>query len=224
MVRHGNRSIIFEAGFTLLELMIALSILALVLVMLAGSFHAVATGKVHGENRLASGQQSRTLLMAMSDEIRGAVQTPDIASQVIVVGIGQMANRVALDSLRISTLDPGHRRSLEGFGAEDTIAYAATPNPAHPGWYLLTRTQTSSLLTNGASNPNATVALADNLLGLHFRFFDGNTWSESWDSQSLPPGNQVPQAISIDLMLAAPGGAPVELSTMVSLPMAFAQW
>ena len=219
-----NWSTTLSRGFTLIELMIALSILALVLVMLAGSFHAVATGKVHGENRLVSAQQSRTLLMGMSDEIRGAVQTPGTPSQVTVVGTGRMVNRAALDSLSISTLDPGHRRALEGFGAEDTVTYATTPNPDHPGWNLLARTQTSSLLTNGASSPDATVVLADNLLGLHFRFFDGSTWVESWDSQSMPPGSQLPQAIAIDLMLAAPGAAPLKLSTMISLPMAFAQW
>ena len=224
MVHRANRSITFTAGFTLIEVMIALSILAVVLVMLAGSFHAVATGKVQGENRLVSDQQSRTLLMGMSNEIRGAAQTPNTASQVVVLGTGRMVNRVPLDSISISTLDPGHRRSLEGFGAEDTIAYATTPNPAHPGWYILTRTQASSLLTGGASAPDATAALADNLVGLHFRYFDGTTWTESWDSQSLPPGSQLPQAIAIDLIMAAPNGAQLKLSTMVSVPMAFAQW
>jgi prepilin-type N-terminal cleavage/methylation domain-containing protein len=222
--QRANRSIPFTAGFTLIEVMIALSILAVVLVMLAGSFHAVATGKVQGENRLASGQQSRTLLMGMSDEMRGAVQTPNVGSVVMVLGTARMANRVPLDSIAISTLDPGHRRSLEGVGAEDTVVYATTPNPAHPGWYILTRTQLSSLLTSGTSSPDATIALADNLLGLHFRYFDGTRWAESWDWQSLPPGSQLPQAIAIDLMLAAPSGAPVKLSTMVTVPMAFAQW
>jgi prepilin-type N-terminal cleavage/methylation domain-containing protein len=224
MVHRANWSITFTAGFTLIEVMIALSILAVVLVMLAGSFHAVATGKVQGENRLVGDQQSRTLLMGMSNEIRGAVQTPNTASQVMVLGTGRMVGRLPLDSISISTLDPGHRRSLEGFGAEDTVAYATTPNPAHRGWYILTRTQASSLLTSGASGQDATVALADNLVGLHFRYFDGTAWSESWNWQSLPPGSQLPQAIAIDLMLAAPNGAQLKLSTMVTVPMAFAQW
>jgi len=220
-----NRSTKLSCGFTLIELMLAVAILGLVLVMLAGSFHVVATGKVHAENRLAAGQQSRTLLTGMSNEIRGTVQTALSApSQVIVIGTGRMENRAPLDSLSISTLDPGHRRTLEGFGAEDTVTYATTPNPNHRGWYVLTRTQTSSLATSVASNPDATVVLADNLLALHFRYFDGGTWVESWNSQSLPPGAQLPQAIAIDLALAAPGGAPLKLSTMVSLPMAFAQW
>ncbi len=77
-------------------------------------------------------------------------------------------------------------------------------------------------LDDPLSSPDTSVELADNLLALHFSYFDGNIWGESWDSTSLPPGRQLPQAIVIDLVLAAPGG--VRLSTMVTPPMAFAQW
>ncbi|MGH7842256.1 MAG: prepilin-type N-terminal cleavage/methylation domain-containing protein [Candidatus Binataceae bacterium] len=212
-------------GFTLIELMLALAILGLIMVMLAGSFHAVATGKLQGENRLATAQQGRSVLWEMSNEIRGAVQTQNVtASNVSMIGEGRMQNNSPLDSLTFSTLDPGHRRSLEGFGAEDDVTYATAPNPNHRGWFVLTRTQVSSLLTSGGGNANATVTLADNLLALHFRYFDGNLWGESWNSQSLPPGRQLPRAVEIELALASPRGAPLRLSTMVTLPMAFAQW
>jgi prepilin-type N-terminal cleavage/methylation domain-containing protein len=212
------------AGFTLMELMLAVAILGLIMVMLAGSFHAVAAGKLHAENRLVAGQQSRSILWLMSNEIRGAVQTPNVASHVALIGQGRMENNTPLDSITFSTLDPGHRRTLEGFGAEDTITYATAPNPNHRGWFLLTRTQVSSLLTSSADATNATVTIADDLLALHFRYFDGNIWGESWNSESLPPGRQLPQAVSIDLAVAAPGGAPLRLSTMVTCPMAFALW
>lgn len=225
MARRQYRSAAASRGFTLIEVMLAVAILGLVFVMLAGSFHTVATGKVQGEGHLAAGQQSRTVLTGISNEIRGTVQTAMTnPSQVSVIGTGRMENGAPLDSLSFSTLDPGHRRALEGFGAEDTVSYTTSPNPAHPGWNTLSRTQTSSLLTTGTAGPDATVDLADNLLALHFRYFDGSTWVESWNSSSLPPGRQLPQAIAIDLVLAAPGGAPLKLSTMITLPMAFAQW
>ena len=62
-------------GFTLVELMLAVAILGMVLVMLAGSFHAVASGKVQAENRLAVDQTARAILAQIADEIRGAVST-----------------------------------------------------------------------------------------------------------------------------------------------------
>lgn len=214
-------SVALRRGFTLIELMIAVTILGLILVMLASSFHTVAAGKTQGEYRIATGEQTRMVIWELSNELRGAMQLPN--TSVLFLGVGSMANNTPLDSLTLSTLDPGHRRTLEGFGAEDTVSYATAPNPNHRGWYLLTRTQSSSLLTNGDGGAQP-VVVADNLLALHFRYFDGNLWTESWNSASLPPNRQLPQAVTIDLVLATATGAPLRLSTMVTLPMAFTQW
>jgi prepilin-type N-terminal cleavage/methylation domain-containing protein len=212
-------------GFTLIEIMLALSILALILVMLAGSFHAVATGKTQGESRLALDQEGRAILSEMSNEIRGAVQTPLMVSRTLLLGQGRMENALPIDSVTVSSLDPGHRRALEGFGAEDTVAYVTQPNSAHPGWFLLLRSQSSSLLGIGnGDRARAPLQLADNLVSLHIRYFDGTVWNESWNSQSLPPGQQLPQQVAIDLTLAPERGKPLTLSTMVGLPMAVMQW
>ena len=208
-------------GFTLIELMVTVAILGLILVMLAGSFHTVAAGKTQAEGRIAAEQQSRALLWQISNEIRGTVATQNEPSHVIVVGRGQMENNAPLDSLTIATLDPGHRRALEGFGAEDTVSYSTVANPNHRGWFRLLRSQGSSLLSTGGGS--TAVIVTDSLLSIHFRFYDGNLWTESWNSEALPPGRQLPQAIQIDLVLAS-NAAPVRLSTMVTLPMAFAQW
>jgi prepilin-type N-terminal cleavage/methylation domain-containing protein len=213
------------AGFTLLEIMLAVAILGIILVMLAGSFHAIAGGKVQAENRLAVNDEGRAIMTELCGEIRGSVQTPLIASRVLLMGEASMNNNAPLDSLTISTLDPGHRRSIEGFGAEDTISYTAAPNPDHAGWFLLLRSQYSSLLGIGTGgDAMAPVVMASNLLSLHVRYFDGNSWNEGWNSQSLPPGRQLPTAVSIDLVLAGPKGKPLPLSSSVTLPMAFQQW
>ena len=124
----------FNAGFTLIEMMFAIGILALVMVMLAGSFHAVAVGKTHAEGRLAVDQRARNIMWQITNEIRGAVQTPLIPSRVLLMGTASMRNGLPLDSITIVTIDPGHRRSLEGFGAEDAIEYdTIANNPNHRG-------------------------------------------------------------------------------------------
>jgi prepilin-type N-terminal cleavage/methylation domain-containing protein len=214
-----------SSGFTLIELMLAVAILGLIMVMLTGAFHAIAAGKVQAESRLGVDQTARAILWQMSNEIRGAVQTPLVASHVMLVGQARSNSGRPIDSLTVSTLDPGHRPTLEDFGPEDIISYMSTPNPKHREWSLLTRTRTSGLLPNTTGrNATSSMVLADNVLSLHMRYFDGNKWTESWDSQSLPPGRALPMAVSIDLVVSQPNGARVALSTMVSVPMAFAQW
>lgn len=213
-------------GFTLIEMMLAVAILGLVMVMLAGSFRAVAAGKTQAESRMDANHRARAILWEISDEIRGAVQTPLIPSRVLFIGKAGIMNSTPLDSVSFSTLDPGHMRTVGGFGAEQILTYSSAPNPNHPGWYLLLRTQSSALISNtaGLAMPQPTV-LARNLLSLHIRYFDGSVWKESWDSTSQLPGRALPMAVSIELRMAAPGsGRPMDFSTQVSVPMAVAQW
>jgi hypothetical protein len=125
----------------------------------------------------------------------------------------------------MSTLGPGHRRTVEDWGAEDTVTYTTAPNPKRQGWFLLLRNQSSSLLGLGLGTTTVEPALlATNLLSLRIRYFDGNIWTESWNSQSLPPGRQLPSEVNIQLTVASRSGVPVSLATMVTLPMAFLQW
>lgn len=214
-----------SAGFTLIEMMLAIAVLALVLVMLAGSFHAVATSKVQAENHIAVDSVARAIVTGMAQEIRGAVQTANLPSRVLLMGEVNAHGGQTTDSIAVSTLSPGHRRALEDFGAEDTVSYFATPNPEHRGWFLLLRSQNSSLLGIGTGqNVRGSTLLAANLLSLRIRYFDGSNWNESWNSQSMPPGRQLPSEVAIELTMASPSGAPFSIATMVTVPMAYVQW
>ncbi|MGA7871880.1 MAG: type II secretion system protein GspJ, partial [Candidatus Binatus sp.] len=102
------------------------------------------------------------------------------------------------------------------------VTYNLTPNPDQPGWYLLQRSQQSGLLTSTAALQS--MVLADNVLSLHFRYFDGQKWAESWDSSSMPRGVQLPVAVAIQIQMAAPGGHVMDFATQVTVPMAIQQW
>ena len=221
----SSRIDLVSAGFTLIEMMLAVAVLAVILVMLAGSFHAVATSKVQAERHIVVDATTRAILADMTNEIHGAVQTALLPSRVLLMGEVHGHGGQVLDSISISTLNPGHRRTLEGFGPEDTVTYTTAPNPGHPGWFLLLRSQNSSLLGIGTGvSAREPALLAENLLSLRIRYFDGNIWGESWNSQSLPPGRQLPNEVGIELTMASRSGAPFSLATEVTLPMAFLQW
>lgn len=204
--------------------MLAIAILAIVLVMIAGSFNAVIHSKVHGEARLNVDRQGRAILWELSNEIRGAVQTPNPMSNVMFVGLGQMRDAAPVDAITVSTLAAGHRRAITGLDAEQLVSYAVTPNPQVRKWYVLTRSQRSALLVSRTSFATPPTELADNVVSLHLKYFDGNAWLESWDSTALPPPTQLPVAVSIDLVLGAGAGRTMNFSTEVVLPMAVQIW
>jgi prepilin-type N-terminal cleavage/methylation domain-containing protein len=223
--RRSEARICLSRGFTLIEIMIAVVILGLILVMLTESFHTVAASKVHGENSLAAAQAGRTIILQMSDELRGAVQTPFTASRTMLQGHARMQHFMPADTLAVSTLDPGHRRALEDFGPEEVVEYTTSANPNHPGWTELWRRQYSALLdTPPSSSSDPPTLVANDIISLHLRYYDGSRWNESWNSDNLAPGQALPQETSIELVMGAPTGQPINLSTVVMLPMAFQQW
>jgi prepilin-type N-terminal cleavage/methylation domain-containing protein len=209
-------------GFTLIEMMLAIGVLAMILAMLASSFSVVAHSKVHAEGRLMVDREGRSLLWQLTKEFRNAVQTPYTASNVALFGNGHMSGGAAVDTLTLSTFSGGHRRALTGMTPETIVTYNLNANSQQQGWFTLTRSQVSGLLTSGGTQQ--TTVLADNILSLHFRYFDGQRWGESWDSPSLPRGRQLPVAVAIQIQMAAPGGRPMDFATQVTLPMAIQQW
>ena len=217
----NNQSRRMARGFTLIEMMLAVAILAIIMAMMASSFHAVAASKMHAEGRMWADRAGRSIIWELTSEIRGAVQTPAAQSHVMLHGIDQFIAGSAANSISISTLDAAHRRAMVGFSPEDIVTYSLVQNPSHRGWMILERTQRSGLATGGASTP---IILADNVLSLRMRYFDGNQWGDTWNSDILSPGNQLPIAVSINLDMAAPNGRDLRFSTQVMLPMSIAVW
>jgi prepilin-type N-terminal cleavage/methylation domain-containing protein len=209
-------------GFTLIEMMLAIGVLAMILAMLASSFSVVAHSKVHAEGRLMVDREGRALLWQLTRELRNVVQTPYTASNVALFGNGHMSGGVPVDTITMSTFSGGHRKALTGMTPETIVSYTLTSNPDQQGWYVLQRSQQSGLLT-GSVVPQMTT-LAGNVLSLHFRYFDGQKWGESWESSSLPQGRQLPVAVAIQIKMAAPGGQVMDFATQVTVPMAIPQW
>ena len=209
-------------GFTLIEMMLAIGVMALILAMLASSFSIIAHSKVHAEGRLMVDREGRALLWQLTKEFRNAVYTPYSASNVALFGTGHMSGGAAVDTISLSTFSGGHRRALTGMTPETIVTYNLTANPDQQGWFVLNRSQQSGLLTSTVS-PQTTV-LANNVLSLHFRYFDGEKWGESWESPSLPRGRQLPVAVAIQIQMAAPGGRVMDFATQVTVPMAIEQW
>ena len=209
-------------GFTLIEMMLAIGVLALILAMLANSFSTIAHSKVHAEGRLLVDREGRALLWQLTKEVSNAVQTPYALSHVALFGNGHMGNGLPIDTITMSTFSAGHRRAITGVTPETIVTYNLTPNPDQRGWYLLQRSQQSGLLTSTVATQS--MVLADNVLSLHIRYFDGLRWGESWDSSSLLRGQQLPVAVAIQIQMAAPGGHVMDFATQVTVPMAITQW
>ena len=127
-----------------------------------------------------------------------------------------------IDTITLSTFSGGHRRAITGMTPETIVTYNLVANPQVPGWYMLQRSQQSGLLTTTVAQQST--LLADNVLSMHIRYYDGQKWGESWDSSSLPMGRQLPVAVAFQIQMAAPGGRVMDFASQVIVPMAIQQW
>lgn len=209
-------------AFTLIEMMLAVAILGLILAMLAESFHAVAASKMAAQGRLETEREGRAVIWALSNEITGAVQTTVYPSRVMFLGSASYNAGVAINTITLSTLDAAHRRSFDSYGSEDIVSYQVVPNPDRRGWFLLERSQQSALAYGNAQV--TPVVVANNLVSLRLRYFDGQKWDEVWNSQNMSPGRQLPMAVAINLALGLSGGHVMTFSTQVMVPMSVEQW
>jgi prepilin-type N-terminal cleavage/methylation domain-containing protein len=218
-----RRNRVHAAGFTLIEMLLAIGIMSVILAMLASSFNVVSHGKVQAESRLDSNQAGRAIMWQMSQEIRSAVAvepgTFSAQPNMLLIGLGHQQGGHALDSLTISTRGAGHHHAVFGDGPEDLVTYSSKPNPNHRGWSLLLRSQQSGLIPPSGAVAESEV-LADNVVGLHIRYFNGQMWNESWNSQQVGDQLPLPIAVSIDLQMMTENGNPMNFSTKIAVPMA----
>src|ERR1700682_4122228 len=90
------------------------------------------------------------------------------------------ARGFTLIEIMLATAIPGMGLRVRS-GPAAIVGYITVPNPDRRGWFLLKRIQYGSLLSNPPTVQNAgAVVLANNLVSLHIRYFDGDSWSESW--------------------------------------------
>jgi prepilin-type N-terminal cleavage/methylation domain-containing protein len=212
------------AGFTLVELMLAVAVMGLIMAMVFGAFFAVIHSKTSGEENMTADEEGRAIIYQLSAELRGAVQTPVFPSSVFLVGEAHDAGGQAIDNVTFATLDVLHRHSLLGVGAEEVVAYSLQPDRGTRGAFVLARSEHSALLVSPQSaHLNPPVVLSRRVLSLHLRYFDGKRWNESWDSRRMPALQALPSAISIDLELAGPNQSARWFSTVVTPAMAILQ-
>jgi general secretion pathway protein J len=194
------------AGFTLLELLVAISILALISLLLYEAFDGLQRTK-DGVTRLSDRyHEGRGAIQRMAYELSSAYLSlhapPDqnlVAMRTAFIGTrSSPAGRVDFDSFC-------HRRYDKDVKESDQaeISYFGSPNPDGSGQVDLGRRMSARLDLEPAHGGKVEV-LATDIDLLEFNYLDAATglWTDKWDStQALGQHNQLPLQIRILLVL-----------------------
>lgn len=195
-----------KGAFTLIEVIIATSILAFLMVVLHRFFLASSSAWKKGDERLKIYQNARVCLDMMSREIRCAL---------ISRGNSRLVFKGERDTLSyVSTLNKPDER--DEFDLCE-IGYSLSSKDE-----VLRRIKVH--LNPFPGGGGTTAVLASNISGLGFLYGSGDAWKERWDSTQGTPDDTtddyLPEAVKITILSQDEQHreSPLLVSTTITLP------
>jgi general secretion pathway protein J len=203
-----------QAGFTIVEILIALAIGAIVLTALYWAYTAVVG--TMGKSRQTSDlyQTARVVLSNIRREISGSYQPLFAEDQLLFEGKDEWSRGLENDSLSLVS-------TTSQRGAEDEIGY----DSFELGYYLGEGAEAGFLKQRRLPFYNLDepftegeeLTLAENVRSLDFKYFDGEEWKEEWNSDME---DYLPLAVRITIGLGEEDDRnPRRFSTTAYLPM-----
>ena len=219
-------------GVTLLEIMVALGVLALIATLIYGALDGMARSR-EGITRIGDRYlQGRTALARITRELQSAFVTLHIPTNPALntrATIFLGSDQSSMDRLDFTSF--AHRRLSRNAHESDQseISYFTSRDPNASGKTDIVRREDDTIdLEPTKGGP--VLVVAEDVSELDFRYFDPVTqqWTESWDSsQASGQLGRLPSQVKVSLtMLHGPGDKPIHFQTKVpiamQLPLSFA--
>jgi prepilin-type N-terminal cleavage/methylation domain-containing protein len=220
-----------SGGFTLLEVMIAIGIMATILVILFGTYSAAVERAARTRELSQMHHEARVLLQLMANDLRSAyvkeaVEQAQQAQQAqqapqrvkprptVFIGEDRTESNQPADKLAFSTVLPTQRPDVP-----DTemcqVTYSIEPVTEPPQSRALFRRVNCSLDPE-ATDQDHVFLLTELAHGLDFKYYDEQgTEYRDWNSREPRGGKRIPARMKITLLLADQHGRlrPFEMIT-----------
>ncbi|KIH75832.1 general secretion pathway protein J [Geoalkalibacter ferrihydriticus] len=195
-------------GFTLLEILVALAITAIVLTSTYGVFASLSSAKEELEGDGEIYHQARVLFDRMGREIRSTYFRPTARDTLFRGGEGDILGQ---DYLELTTTITSP--TLPRASGISQVRYEIRLNPddreAPP---ILVRMEESLLPGVNAEGMEHRLAAGISRFGV--RFFDGLEWRDEWNATE---GGGLPQMVELFLEMEA-AGRPLTFLTAIEIP------
>lgn len=198
-----------EDGFTLLEVLLALSILALIVTALYASFSTTARNIEQAETIRDSTDLARTLVSKLSDDIANAYFSQSMNSTSVMTifygkkGEGQPGkDKQRRDSLSMTTLTNFFGRRPDSKEMELwEVGYFFKEKSDGSGFLLMRREKRELSKEIPAGEGGIEFQVTDLVEGLQIRYNNGgDTWFDEWDSRTK---RDIPKMVEFGLTLAS---------------------
>ena len=198
--RHAGAA---QPGFTLLELLLALVITGVVAGVLYASLAVAFDAREAAREEVGAGAVGRTALEVVRGDLAGVLEPSGILAGAMLGTDGTGPEGYPADELAYTTNnrmmptgdEPGELKSVE-------LRLVAPPDPRpgeEParGYHMVRDIQTNLLARNEPRRSRQ--VLAERVMGMDIRYYDGSAWLDAWDSAQQ--GDTRPTVVAIILQL-----------------------
>jgi general secretion pathway protein J len=197
-----------NAGFTLLEILLATTIVILVLGSIYGVFTGISRARDRVESRGGAGHQARIVFDRIGRELRSAY--PLTAAGGAFAGSNHQGGNLPTLSFATSAGTPAGG----AHGGIRLVRYdLATISEQEGGGYELRRSEIPAFL--GAATPERASRLIAGVRALRWRFYGDGTWQDAWPAST----GRLPQAVELTLTLQA-GAETMPFVSSFEIPLA----
>ena len=211
------------SGFTLMEVLIATAILAIVMAIVYGSFVQTRSVIVKAEGAVDELRGVRAAFSRIMWDLSMAFISQNNEG-TIFVGTDEDAGGYPNDSIdftsysnRIRNKDARESDQMEvgyylkrGFGI-----LPSPPGGQGEGEAVLIKREKRRIDTNPLYG-GKTYEISEEIVGLNFRYLDQGAWLDSWDSRV---SNSLPEAVEITIIVKDRNGTERSYRTIVEIPL-----
>lgn len=204
MICHQQTSSTHSRGFTLLELLVAVSVFAVIAALASGGFNSVLNTASRSEEQMTRLAELQKAMTIIARDVEQAVERPirDSFGDTLSPFIGSQSTNL-LEFSRTGRRNPGQaaRSHLQriGYRHEEDVLYRLS-------WAVLDRAQDSEALE---------YELLSGVNEIEIRYLDNNReWQDQWPPlQAAQPGtssnsNALPKGVEITLDIEGLGPVP----------------
>ena len=208
------------AGFTLIEIMLALALLVLVTSLVWGTYAQTARVKQRVEKAQDRTHTMRVALMRMSREIEMAFVTHEATGTQERRTMFSGTSHNEFDELRFSWFGPQALVAEAAEGDTALVHYFSTQDPDDPMVTNLMRRETRRLEAKDPTMiPGETYLLCPEISRLKFAYYDykQKEWREDWDTTTADGQQYLPTQVRIALTVLDERGLPFTLVSIARL-------
>jgi hypothetical protein len=195
-----------------------MGIVAVLVTLLYETFNAVLRSTQQTDEESEIDQMARISMGIMVNELKSAYWRPPGnlpgATPFEFVGQDGLGATGSSDTLRFTALS--HARVAEGMTDPivSVLAYDLVPVPETETAVLMHAEETNTLSLS--QNSLERYELAERVVGLNFRYFDGKEWSDDW---SAGDRKKLPKAVEIQIFLKDYTGRERRFITQTDIPL-----